>query len=705
MPAIKNNYTGELKHSHEVITPENARVLNYQPFIHRGTMGKPFSPNVNHHQIRALPKIAIYCFDIKIKVADDSVYKGKEEASAQQRARLLLKREVLDFFGDDYVFDGVSQVWSPKQIVQIGEVKQTVFAMEERRDRQPNNIVMTVTGKGRLQVATLAKYILGHPIELDPAANPDLENQIKWLQACFRKDPESRLVTRPNNNCYFDRVEGGFLPLPCTGGVLEARRGVFQTMQIRFGILTMNIDTATTPFYVPDKCLLDSAAAMANLKPHQLGDPASDARIRQMATKLRGIYFYVKHLGARGNATKIKMNSFANGNALNTFFEEKINPEGTQTRRTNVNDYFQTRYHIKLRYPKLPLVKTTKGEFPLEVCWSAEGERYKELLQGKETAEFIKWATCDAWKRKQQIETQLKMLSHHTNSTLKAHGIVMEPRMMTVNARILDAPKITYAGKHVFPKDGTWNLRGLKFLRPATIKSWAWIYIPSKQPLKDEQVTKFADQFVPVFRSAGMTVPSKSPAAAYLIGNPNGKVSAMTQAAIEKAEKVFGQKPDVIFYFMQGGGPLNFYQNIKLGMDVKLGIVSQCMLQDKSLDKPGNPAQYIANVAMKVNVKLGGTNSTAHNEMYNTAPCMLLGGDISHPTPAEMRNPIPVMSISALVGTWDKACTAYTAVTAAQEQGEAMIKLIKPMFKELLLRYYQKNNNRKCYTLWLNFQN
>lgn len=35
-------------------------------------------------------------------------------------------------------------------------------------------------------------------------------------------------------------------------------------MQIRFGKLTMNVDSATTPFWVPHVCLLTFAAALCN---------------------------------------------------------------------------------------------------------------------------------------------------------------------------------------------------------------------------------------------------------------------------------------------------------------------------------------------------------------------------------------------------------------------------------------------------------
>ena len=329
-------------------------------------------------------------YNVQITIPEDSRHKGSELASSQQRARILLKREVLDFFGKDYVFDGVSLLWSPNLLFPEGESRIVRVAMETRRDGKPNDMEITLAQQGRLPMGGLAKYMIDGRIELDPAGNTSLENHIKWLQAVFRKDPASRLVTRPNSNAYFDRSPQTTMALRSTAGVLEARRGVFQTMQIRFGVLTMNVDTATTPFWVPNTCLVTFAAALMGVQLPRLLEAyrSSPAKFRLQGAKMNGIYFTVKHLGDKGSASKLKMQSFSNANANDTTFEEKS--EDGATRTTSVAAYFDRKYNIRLQYPQLPMAKTTKGEFPLELCYSAEGERYKELLQGSETADFIK---------------------------------------------------------------------------------------------------------------------------------------------------------------------------------------------------------------------------------------------------------------------------------------------------------------------------
>ena len=79
-----------------------------------------FTAPVNHHKILTLPTKPIVAYDVTITVPEDSQHGGKDLASTQQKAHIFPKKETLDFFGHDYVFDGVSQLWSPYSLVPNG---------------------------------------------------------------------------------------------------------------------------------------------------------------------------------------------------------------------------------------------------------------------------------------------------------------------------------------------------------------------------------------------------------------------------------------------------------------------------------------------------------------------------------------------------------------------------------------------------------
>lgn len=117
------------------------------------------------------------------------------------------------------------------------------------------------------------------------------------------------------------------------------------------------------------------------------------------------------------------------------------------------------------------------------------------------------------------------------------------------------------------------------------------------------------------------------------------------------------------------------------------------MLVEKALSGRGQ-LQYIANIGLKANVKLGGINSIVTDPLFRNSRWMLIGGDTSHPSPAQLRMNPPPPTFSALTATWDNTCTAYTAVASAQLGKDQMITDFAILFKELLKRYKDKNNGK-----------
>jgi eukaryotic translation initiation factor 2C len=114
------------------------------------------------------------------------------------------------------------------------------------------------------------------------------------------------------------------------------------------------------------------------------------------------------------------------------------------------------------------------------------------------------------------------------------------------------------------------------------------------------------------------------------------------------------------------------------------------MIIDKATNQRGQ-MQYLANIGLKVNVKLGGINSTINEPLFRASRWMVLGGDTSHPSPAQLRMNPPPPTYSAVCGSWDPNCTQYTTVSSAQFSKEQTISDFAVMARELLQRYAEKN--------------
>lgn len=155
--------------------------------------------------------------------------------------------------------------------------------------------------------------------------------------------------------------------------------GIFQTVQIRFSRLTLNVDTATTPFWCPDKPLIECVCALTgerspqNVQKSFIANPSSFFGACNM---LLGIYFNVRHLDDNKNNKKMKFMSWSARDAISTTFDEPVK-DGT-TRSISVVNYFENKHNIKLLYPRLPLVHSKNGDFPLELCFTTSGKPFNK---------------------------------------------------------------------------------------------------------------------------------------------------------------------------------------------------------------------------------------------------------------------------------------------------------------------------------------
>ncbi|XP_021803958.1 protein argonaute 4A-like, partial [Prunus avium] len=133
----------------------------------------------------------------------------------------------------------------------------------------------------------------------------------------------------------------------------------------------------------------------------------------------------------------------------------------------------------------------------------------------------------------------------------------------------------------------------------------------------------------------------------------------------------------------------------------ELGIVTQCIAPAKLND------QYITNVLLKINAKLGGMNSLLQVEhspsipLVSKCPTLILGMDVSHGSPG--RSDVP--SIAAVVSSrnWPLISRYRAAVRTQSPKVEMIASLFKPVsdkedagiIRELLLDFYATSNSRK----------
>ncbi|KAK6128215.1 hypothetical protein DH2020_038041 [Rehmannia glutinosa] len=117
----------------------------------------------------------------------------------------------------------------------------------------------------------------------------------------------------------------------------------------------------------------------------------------------------------------------------------------------------------------------------------------------------------------------------------------------------------------------------------------------------------------------------------------------------------------------------SLYGDLKRICETDLGIVSQCCLQ-KHVYRMSK--QYLANVALKINVKVGGRNTvlvdalSRRMPLVSDRPTIIFGADVTHPHPGEDSSP----SIAAVVASQDwPEVTKYAGLVCAQAHRQELI--------------------------------
>lgn len=376
----------------EIPRPANGGALVFSDLPVQGTLGRPIRIALNHFALLSLPIIKVFQYDLRLQVPVSSQRRGSEKVSAVQQAKVFMHSTLTGLVGPSFVFDGTSLGWSPDKLMEVGESKETTLDLHGHLPERPNQVDVTIRNSGCLDIRKLVNYIKAGLIDLTTVTDPAVEDCFKFLNALYRQDPASRMLTRPKSNAFFQREPGLMMPLQSTGGVLEALRGFHQSIQLVAGKLTINVDVVVSAFYTPGLSAITVVMAYAGVHPHQNIEQWASSHsgpFRQACERLIGMFFSVRHLNTGRNERKMRVIRVSLQGARETEFGEQDHASG-RTAPTTVYDYFKRKYHISLQSPHLPLLICKEGHFPMELCFTAAGERYKETLQGQETADFIR---------------------------------------------------------------------------------------------------------------------------------------------------------------------------------------------------------------------------------------------------------------------------------------------------------------------------
>jgi eukaryotic translation initiation factor 2C len=209
--------------------------------------------------------------------------------------------------------------------------------------------------------------------------------------------------------------------------------------------------------------------------------------------------------------------------------------------------------------------------------------------------------------RSAKIAQGIQLLQHEENEYLKEFNIQIDPEMITLDAKILDTPTISYhpASKEptIVPRDGSWNLRDKMVAQGIVLSSWGVVVFAPENDYPVNLIQEFITSLVSVSEECGLVVQSKKPSISY--GNPNGNIEKILIDTYVLTGNNYQSRPQLILCILPNSN-IHLYSEIKRVSDTVIGIPTQC-IQGKNMHN--TKRQYFVNVCLKINVKMGGMNS------------------------------------------------------------------------------------------------
>nr|POE48842.1 protein argonaute [Quercus suber] len=636
------------------------------------TLGVPVKVALNTFVVESLPTPVVYQFDVMV-------------GSGAEKRGLILKcwnsRAVQQALGSaKFIFDGNKLAWSDKPITREQRIQVDLDA-EEGRTVKPggkeNKHRVVIRQTNTVDFAALNSFMSGQ----GSFDNAVLE-AVNFFDHLLRELPSKRFTAIKRS--LFMRGSG---PRVNLGGAIEALKGAYQSVRVVHSLagarLSINVDVNNSAFFksmrlIDAICEMVGARSGADLVPRfAQGDKS---RAVQDLNRFRKVRILAQH---RGKEDEYVIDRFVFQSAKDYKFEK----DGV---KISIYDYFAKTYNFKLSFPNLPLVKMTKKGgpvLPMEGLVIKENQRYPFKLSEGQTSNMIKVAATPPKDRLEAIENSLKMLDWPNDKALQHYGVRINTNKTIVNGRLLPAPKVQFGTGEAKPgTSGRWDLKGKKFLTANTVplKSWGVCVVQARRGGKPDRnvVENFIKEFIRIYIGHGGRVENKQPAFCL---TSTDDVAQWVTSVWNAAGNASQARPQMLVFILPDKDA-NTYGRIKRSAECRYGVVSQCMQYAHVMKAQ---PQYISNVCMKFNAKLGGSTARAIGAKTGgptgifSVPTVVIGADVSHSAPGAKTPSMAAMTVSL-----DKLAIRYAGACETNGFRVEMIttdninSMLKPQLKQ-----------------------
>ncbi|KAK8913853.1 Protein argonaute PNH1 [Platanthera zijinensis] len=455
------------------------------------------------------------------------------------------------------------------------------------------------------------------------------------------------------------------------GDGLQSLGGFYQSLRPTQMGLSLNIDMSSTAFIEPLPVIEFVAQILGR---DVISRPLSDSDRVKIKKALRGVKVEVTHRGTVRRKYRVS-------GLTSQPTRELIFPVDEEMNMKSVIEYFKEMYGFTIQHSHLPCLQVGNQKanyLPMEACKIVEGQRYTKRLNEKQITSLLK-VTCQR-PREQEMDVlqTVHQNAYEQDPYAKEFGINVSNKLTTVEARVLPAPWLKYhetgKEKECLPQVGQWNMMNKKVINGCTVSHWACINF--SRSVQESIAYGFCQELALMCQVSGMEF-NREPVIPIYSGRPDQVAKALKQVYNMALHKLKGKELELLLVILPDSNG-SLYGELKRICETDLGLISQCCLT-KHVFKINK--QYLANVSLKINVKMGGRNTVLLDAvswripLVSDKPTIIFGADVTHPENGEDSSP----SIAAVVASQDwPEVTKYAGLVCAQAHRQ---ELIQDLFK------------------------
>ncbi|KAK3421876.1 protein argonaute 7 [Eucalyptus grandis] len=646
-----------------------------------GVEGPVISLLANHFLVQVDPAQRIYHYNVEILPSAP-----REVARAIKRQ--LVKENSAMFSGALPAFDGRKNLFSPVEFqndrldfyihLPIPASKSMLPCSnsegkhhKHRLFRINMKLVSKLDGKG------LSSYLSKEEDDWVPLP----QDYLHALDVVLRESPAEKCI--PMGRSMYSSSTGGSKEI---GGGAVGVRGFFQSLRPTQQGLSLNVDFSVTAFHESIGVIpylerrLEFLRDLSQRKTRSL----SVEERKEVEKALKNIRIFVCH---RETVQRYRVYGLTEAPTENLWFVDR------DGKNLKLVSYFKNQYNYEIEFRYLPCLQTSRSKpcyLPMELCVICEGQKFLGKLSDDQTARILKMGCQRPKERKAIIDGVMRGPVGPTSGNQEREFNLQISREMTrVNGRILQPPKLKL-GEHghirnLVPSrpDRQWNLMDSHVFEGIRIEKWALISFGGT-PDQKSSISKFISQLSQRCEQLGIYL-SKNPVITpqfepnYVLNNV-----VLLESKLKEIHKAADNNLRLLLCIMEKKH--KGYADLKRIAETTIGVVSQCCLYT-NLGKLNS--QFLANLALKINAKVGGCTVALYNSLpsqiprilHQNEPVIFMGADVTHPHPLDDFSP----SVAAVVGSMNwPAANKYASRMRSQTHRQEIIQDLGDMVGELL---------------------